>query len=60
MTRLGQMLYDDGLKKGREEEAQRNSALTARLLKEKRLDDLQRSTEDNEFREELMKEFGIE
>ena len=54
------MLYDDGLKKGREEEAQRNSALTARLLKEKRLDDLQRSTEDNEFREELMKEFGIE
>ena len=64
MTRLGQMLYDDGVKKGIEEgrvqEAQRNSALTARLLKEKRLDDLQRSTEDNEFREELMKEFGIE
>ena len=60
MTRLGQMLYDDGLKKGREEEAQRISALTSRLLKEHRLEDLQRSTEDDEFREKLMKEFGIE
>ena len=60
MTRLGQMLYDDGLKKGREEEAQRISTLTSRLLKEHRLEDLQRSTEDDEFREKLMKEFGIE
>ena len=60
MTRLGQMLYDDGLKKGREEEDQRISTLTSRLLKEHRLEDLQRSTEDDEFREKLMKEFGIE
>lgn len=60
MTRLGQMLYDDGWKKGREEEAQRISTLTSRLLKEHRLEDLQRSTEDDEFREKLMKEFGIE
>ena len=68
MTRLGQMLYDDGVKKGmergiergREEEARQNAALTSRLLKERRLDDLQRSTEDDEFREKLMKEFGIE
>lgn len=64
MTRLGQMLYDDGVKKGleqgREQEAERISELTARLLKEKRLDDLQRSTEDKEFREALLKELGIE
>ena len=60
MTRLGQMLYDDGLKKGREEEAQRISTLTSRLLKEHRLEDLQRSTEDKEFKEQLLKEFGIE
>ena len=45
MTRLGQMLYDDGVKKGmergrelgrelgREEEARQNAALTSRLLK---------------------------
>lgn len=68
MTRLGQMLYDDGVKKGmergiergREEEAKQNAALTARLLEENRLDDLKRSTEDKEFKEQLMKEFGIE
>lgn len=64
MTRLGQMLYEDGVKKGieegREQEVQRNSLLTSRLLKENRLEDLQRSTEDNEFREKLMKELGIE
>ena len=72
MTRLGQMLYDDGVKKGmergrelgrelgREEEARQNAALTSRLLKERRLDDLQRSTEDKKFKEQLLKEFGIE
>lgn len=68
MTRLGQMLYDDGVKKGmergiergREEEARQNAALTARLLEENRLDDLKRSTEDKEFKEQLLKEFGIE
>ena len=68
MTRLGQMLYDDGVKKGmergiergREEEARQNAALTARLLEENRLDDLKKSTEDKEFKEQLLKEFGIE
>ena len=64
MTRLGQMLYDDGVKKGmergREEEAKQNAALTARLLEENRLDDLKRSTEDKEFKEQLLKELGIE
>ena len=68
MTRLGQMLYDDGVKKGmergiergREEEARQNAALTARLLEENRLDDLKISTEDKEFKEQLLKEFGIE
>ena len=62
------MLYDDGVKKGmqrgrelgREEEARQNAALTARLLEENRLDDLKRSTEDKEFKEQLLKEFGIE
>ena len=68
MTRIGQMLYDDGVKKGmergiergREEEARQNAALTARLLEEKRLDDLERSTENKEFKKQLLKEFGIE
>ena len=71
MTRLGQMLYDDGVKKGIQEgiqegrqegeiEIKRISTLTARLLKDKRLEDLQRTTEDTEYREKLLKEYGIQ
>ena len=59
MTRIGQMIFDDGVVRGRKEAPDNMSLLTAKLLKENRLDDLQRSTEDEEFREKLMKEFGI-
>ena len=68
MTRLGQMIYDDGVEKGIEKGRQegleqgmdRMAVLTARLLKEKRLDDLQRATEDKAYCEQLLKEYGIE
>ena len=72
MTRIGQMIYDDGVEKGRAEGRAegrqegldrgmaRMSVLTARLLKEKRLDDLQRATEDKAYCEQLLKEYGIE
>ena len=64
MTRIGQMIYDDGVEKGREEGRQegldRMVILTARLLKEKRLDDLQRVTEDKAYCEQLLKEYEIE
>lgn len=72
VTRLGQMIYDDGIKKGIEQgiekgieqgieqEEMRNSALIANLLKEKRVDDLQRSAEDKEYRKKLLKEFGLD
>ena len=33
--------------------------LTSKLLKEKRLDDLQKATEDKEYCEQLMKEHDI-
>ena len=56
MTRLGQMIYDDGIEKGMD----KMSVLTAKLLKEKRLDDLQRATEDKTYCEQLLKEYGIE
>ena len=59
MTRIGQMIFDDGVVRGREEGSKAMSALTAKLLKEKCLDDLQRATEDEVYREQLMKEFGI-
>ena len=59
MTRIGLMIFDDGVvrgleegrKEGQAEEKKRMSLLTAKLLKEKRMEDLQRSTEDEEFRE---------
>lgn len=72
MTRLGQMIYDDGVEKGiekgigkgrqegLEQGMDRMSVLIARLLKEKRLDDLQRATEDKVYCEQLLKEYGIE
>ena len=50
----------EGREEGRREGERRNSELTARLLKEKRLEDLQRSTEDEKYREKLLKEYGIE
>ena len=55
MTRLGQMIYDDGFEKGMD----RMAMLTSNLLKEKRLDDLQKATEDKEYCEQLMKEYHI-
>lgn len=56
MTRLGQMLYDDGFKSGSE----RMTKLTRILLEENRLEDLKKVTEDKEFREELMKKYNIQ
>ena len=56
MTRLGQMIYDDGMEKG----VDRMSLLTSRLLKENRLDDLQKAVEDKKYCEQLLKEYGIE
>ena len=59
MTRIGQMIFDDGVVRGREEERRLMSALISKLLQAKRLDDLQRAAEDEEYRERLMKEFNI-
>jgi len=56
MTRLGQMLYDDGFKSGSE----RMTKLTRILLEENRLEDLKKVTEDKEFCEELMKKYNIQ
>lgn len=67
MTRIGQMIFDDGVARGREEgkvEGEKNatermSALIIKRMDENRLDDLQRIAVDETLRERLMKEFGI-
>lgn len=62
-TRIGQMMFNAGVARGREfarqEQMKLMSALVSRLLKEKRLDDLQRVVEDDEYAEQLIKEFNI-
>ena len=64
MTRLGQMLYDDGVKKGmergREEGQKQLTELMNKLIEADRLDDLKKVAKDKEFKEQLLKEFGIE
>ena len=64
MTRLGQMLYDDGVKKGmergREEGQKQLTELMNKLIEADRLDDLKKVAKDKEFKEQLLKEVGIE
>ena len=57
MTRLGQMLYDDGLKAGKSEG--RMASLTKKLLEAARMADLQLALDDPGYREKLMDEYGI-
>lgn len=62
-TRLGQMIFSDGEKRGREEgiaESQRKmDSLVKALLTANRVDDCLKATEDEEYQKKLMKEFGI-
>ena len=71
MTRLGQMLLDDGIKigmergielgleQGKELGSERSYELMQRLLAAGRIDDCMRVTQDKEYRKKLMEEFGI-
>lgn len=45
---------------GEKRSADRINALHNRLLKENRLSDLQRATEDAEYQKKLMEEYGID
>lgn len=67
MTRLGQMLYDDGLKdgksegrkEGRQEGSDRMAALTKVLLENGKMAELQLAIDDQIYREKLMNEYKI-
>lgn len=71
MTRLGQMLFDDGVKageeRGREEGRKEGSArmtalmkaLMKALLESNRMADLQLALDDPGYCEKLMEEYGI-
>lgn len=51
--------YEDGLEEGRKEGTELINELNRRLLKDKRMDDLVRSSEDREFQESLLREYGL-
>lgn len=59
MTRLGQMIYDDGLKDGEEKGSARMAALMKALLDSERMADLQLALDDPGYCEKLMEEYGI-
>lgn len=59
VTRIGQMIFDEAFDRGIEKGTESMSVLVSKLLQEKRLDDIQRVTEDEEYRKHLMKEFNI-
>ena len=46
MTKLGEMLFDDGVKAGEKKGEEKMSKLTIRLLDEKRYGDLERAVKD--------------
>lgn len=71
MTRLGQMLYNDGLEegiaagmekgmeKGMAKGTKRVNQLTAHLLRDSRHTDLARSLEDSDYQNQLFKEYNL-
>ena len=59
MTRLGQMIMEDGIQKGIQEECKQLNALNVKLLLENRIEDCLKAATDQEYQEQLMKEFGI-
>lgn len=59
MTRLGQMLYDDGLKDGKSEGSNRMETLIKVLLENGKMAELQLAIDDQIYREKLMDEYEI-
>ena len=59
MTKLGQMIWNDALEKGREEGEERYSRLILLLTKENKNDLIVKIASDPQYREELYKQYGI-
>ena len=67
MTKLGQMIWDDAIEKGREEwtrigrqqASDRYSRLILLLSKEKKEDQIIKAASDSAYREELFRKYGL-
>ena len=59
MTILGQMIWDDALEKGREQESERYSRLILLLNEKKQTDLIVKAASDPEYREMLYRKYHI-
>ena len=63
MTKLGQMLLEEGIEKGIKKGIAQGESLgielSKRLLADNRINDLRRAVEDKAYWDELIKEYGI-
>lgn len=59
MTRLGQMLVDEGRKEGREEVLDRINSLNRKLLMEGKEEELRRTLLDPEYQKELLGKYEL-
>ena len=60
MTKLGQMLLDEGIEKGIEKGLSLGMKLSKQLLEDNRIDDLRRAVDDKIYRKKLLDEYEIE
>ncbi len=59
MTRLGQMIMEDGIQKGMQQGEKKIWTLNKCLYSANRIDDLQRAIDDPAYQKQLLEEFGI-
>ena len=59
MTRIGQMLLEEGMEKGRAQGIEKMAELTEKLLDAGRTEDIRRAAKDKAYREKLMKEYQL-
>ena len=59
MTKLGEMIWDDGVEQGKQMATDRYSRLILLLSKEKKDDLIIKIASDPEYREEMYKKYGI-
>lgn len=60
MTRIGQMLLDEGMERGMERGIERGFQLTKYLMDKGRMDDLKRAMEDEDYRKKLLEELDLQ
>ncbi len=59
MTKIGQMIFEEGMEQGIEQGERKLAELTRKLIEDARTDDLLKAASDAAFREKLYHEYGI-